>query len=35
MWQTAAAEQIDIAIIPKSLEARFKGFQWVELERPA
>jgi len=35
MWQRAAAEQIDIAILPKSLEARFKGFQWVELQRLA
>src|SRR6266404_5277786 len=30
-----AAEQIDIAILPKSLEARFKGFQWLELQRLA
>ena len=35
MWQRAAAEQIDIAILPKSLEAHFKGFQWVELQRLA
>jgi LysR family transcriptional regulator, benzoate and cis,cis-muconate-responsive activator of ben and cat genes len=35
MWQRAAAEQIDIAILPKSLEARFKGFQWLELQRLA
>jgi DNA-binding transcriptional LysR family regulator len=35
MWQRAAAEQIDIAILPKSLEARFTGFQWVELQRLA
>ena len=35
MWQRAAAEQIDIAILPRSLEARFKGFQWVELQRLA
>src|SRR5258705_6579611 len=35
MWQRAAADQIDIAILPKSLEARFKGFQWVELQRLA
>ncbi len=26
MWQKAAAEQVDIAILPKSLETRFKGF---------
>src|SRR6266436_8518469 len=30
-----AAEQIDSAILPKSLEARFKGFQWLELQRLA
>src|SRR5882762_11147916 len=35
MWQKAAAEQIDVAILPRSLEARFKGFQWVELQRLA
>src|SRR6266567_3351301 len=35
MWQRAAAEQIDIAILPKSLESHFKGFQWVELQRLA
>src|SRR5439155_20791665 len=35
MWQRAAADQIDIAILPKSLEAHFKGFQWVELQRLA
>jgi LysR family transcriptional regulator, benzoate and cis,cis-muconate-responsive activator of ben and cat genes len=35
MCQKAAAEQIDIAILPKSLEARFQGFQWVELRRLA
>src|ERR1700752_2867479 len=35
MWQRAAAEQIDIAILPRSLEARFKGFQWVELQQVA
>ena len=35
MWQKAAAEQIDIAILPKSLETHFKGFQWVELQRLA
>ena len=35
MWQRAAAEQIDIAILPKSLEVHFKGFQWVELQRLA
>ncbi|HEV2390934.1 MAG TPA: LysR family transcriptional regulator [Verrucomicrobiae bacterium] len=35
MCQRAAAEQIDIAILPKSLETHFKGFQWVELQRLA
>ncbi len=35
MWQKAAAEQIDIAILPKSLETHFKGFQWIELQRLA
>ena len=35
MCQRAAAEQIDIAILPRSLEAHFKGFQWVELQRLA
>jgi DNA-binding transcriptional LysR family regulator len=35
MCQKAAAGQIDMAILPKSLEAHFEGFQWVELERLA
>src|SRR5580693_1129779 len=35
MRQKAAAGEIDMAILPKSLEPHFKGFQWVELERLA
>jgi len=35
MPQKAAAGQIDMAILPKSLEPHFKGFQWVELQRLA
>ena len=35
MCQMAAAGQIDLAILPKSLELHFKGFQWVELQRLA
>jgi DNA-binding transcriptional LysR family regulator len=35
MCQKAAAGQIDMAILPKSLESYFKGFQWVELQRLA
>jgi len=35
MCQKAAAGQIDMAILPKSLEPHFEGFQWVELERLA
>ena len=35
MCQKAAAGQIDMAILPKSLEPHFKGFQWVELKRLA
>ncbi|HXC34468.1 MAG TPA: LysR family transcriptional regulator [Candidatus Acidoferrales bacterium] len=35
MCQKAAAGQIDMAILPKSLEAHIKGFQWVELQRLA
>lgn len=33
MCQKAAAGQIDMAILPKSLESHFEGFQWVELGR--
>jgi LysR family hca operon transcriptional activator len=33
MCQKAATGQIDMAILPKSLESHFEGFQWVELER--
>ena len=33
MCQKAAAGQIDMAILPKSLEPHFEGFQWVELGR--
>lgn len=35
MCQQAAAGQIDMAILPKSLEPHFEGFQWVELQRLA
>lgn len=35
MCQKAAAGQIDLAILPKSLEPHFEGFQWVELQRLA
>jgi len=35
MCEKATAGQIDIAILPKSLEARLKAFQWVELQRLA
>lgn len=35
MCQKAAAGQIDLAILPKSLESHFEGFQWVELQRLA
>jgi DNA-binding transcriptional LysR family regulator len=35
MCQKAAAGQIDMAILPKSLEPHFEGFQWVELQRLA
>jgi LysR family hca operon transcriptional activator len=35
MCQKAAAGQIDMAILPRSLEPHFEGFQWVELERLA
>lgn len=35
MCQQAAAGQIDMAILPKSLEPHFKGFQWTELQRLA
>jgi len=32
MSQKAAAGQIDMAILPKSMGHHFKGFQWVELQ---
>jgi LysR family hca operon transcriptional activator len=35
MCLKAAAGEIDVAILPKSLEPNFKGFQWVELQRLA
>lgn len=35
MCHMAAAGQIDMAILPKSLEPHFNGFQWVELQRLA
>src|SRR5580704_3537337 len=35
MCLKAAAGEIDVAILPKSLEANFKGFQWIELQRLA
>jgi DNA-binding transcriptional LysR family regulator len=35
MCQKAAAGQIDLAILPKSLEPHFEGFQWVELQQLA
>ena len=35
MCQKAVAGQIDMAILPKSLEPHFEGFQWVELQRLA
>jgi LysR family transcriptional regulator, benzoate and cis,cis-muconate-responsive activator of ben and cat genes len=35
MCQKAATGEIDMAILPKSLESHFKGFQWVELQRLA
>ena len=35
MCLKAAAGEIDMAILPKSLEANFKGFQWTELQRLA
>ena len=35
MCQKAAAGEIEMAILPKSLEPHFEGFQWVELQRLA
>jgi DNA-binding transcriptional LysR family regulator len=32
MGQKAAAGQLDMAILPKSMAHHFKGFQWVELQ---